>query len=121
MPKRPEIQQLDIELILKAFELVPGQRIYIQCFGWTESGIRKRELIKVKLHLSRLYPDECSNIRINNTKRGGKFYVFLENTGKAPFIAYEQTPEGKYRELFVTPETEMTRRIKLMIEDGYTR
>ena len=116
-----EIQQIDLELILKCFSLETGQRIYVQTYGHSESGMRARELVKVKLKLSKLYPDECASLRIRTTKTQGKFYVFIEQMGNGPMTVYESRPDGKFKPIEVAPEAATERRIKLMIDDGYTR
>jgi hypothetical protein len=121
MPRHFEIQQIDIELILKAFHIKTGQRLYIQAFSKSETGMRMREVLKAKLMLSRMYPDECAALRVRTTKILGKFYVFIEQTGVGPMMAYESRPDGKFKPIEVSPEADRDRRIRLMIDDGYTK
>jgi hypothetical protein len=121
MPKVMEIDQVDIGLILRSFELEQGQRLYVQVFSKSEAGMRMRDLLKAKVKLSHLYPDECASIRIRHTKISGSFYVFLEQTGKGPMLAYERTLTGKFKPIEMTPEAQQVRRIKLMVQDGYSR
>ena len=121
MGRKIEIQQIDIELMLKAFALEEGEKLYVQVYSKTEGGMRQRELIKAKMYMARLYPDECSTIRIRQIKKDGKFYVFLEQDGKSPLLAYQSLNSGKYKPVRMTPDADRERRIKLMIEDGLTK
>ena len=115
-----QIPPVDLELLLKAFDLGEGEKLFVQVYSKSEGGMRQRELLKAKIKLAVLYPDECAMIKIRHTKIKGKFYVYLEKAGKASMMAYKEQVGG-YKPIKMSSDAELKRRIKLMIEDGYSK
>lgn len=113
--------EIAAEWITKAMALSDGESISILCYNRREQSTLKKALFEYKEFLTcTIYAKEMAKITISGIMKNRQFFVVLKKGIPSTLEGFVQDQNGVKKVIEISNDLGKTRRIRLMIEDGYS-
>jgi len=107
--------------VREALTLSVGDGIYIQAETRDEQQMHLNGLNQELKLLRILDPVSSSDLITGKSFRDGRFWVFIKRVAATPFIGFLKSADGTISRITIDPGVDRLRRLRLMIEDGFTK